>query len=77
MAGPTLAPTNIAAVKIAATAAEMLLETFENILISFRLETVFRIVAKMSETLHDLCHFYKYFIFQLVVLISCQMLNYQ
>ena len=53
-----LAPTNMAAETIAATAAVMLLETFENILISFRLETVFRIVAKISVTLHNACQFY-------------------
>jgi len=59
----------MAAVKIAATAAEMLLETFENILISFRLETVFRIVAKMSDTMHGPCQFSKYYIFQYANLI--------
>ena len=50
---------------MAATAAETLLETFENILISFRCETVFRIIAKMSDTLHAPCQFYKLYIFQL------------
>ena len=49
---------------MAATAAEILLETFENIVISFRLETVFRIIAKMSDTLHEPCQFYHFYIFQ-------------
>ncbi|VWX56181.1 hypothetical protein SPHINGOR109_10221 [Sphingorhabdus sp. 109] len=37
-AGPTLALTNRAAEKIAAMAADRLLETFENILVSFQFE---------------------------------------
>ena len=61
-----LAPTNMAAEKMAATAAEMLLETFENILISFRLEPVFRIIAKMPDTLHGPCQFTLILVFQLV-----------
>jgi hypothetical protein len=49
---------------MAATAAETLLETFENILISFRFETIFRITAKMLDTLHEPCQFYNIYIFQ-------------
>lgn len=52
-----LAPTKTAAVKMAATAAEMWLETFENILISFVLEPVFRGIAKMFHTMHRPCQF--------------------
>lgn len=61
-----LAPTNMAAEKMAATAAEMLLETFDNILISFRLEPVFRLIAKMPDTLHGPCQFALILVFQLV-----------
>lgn len=49
---------------MAATAAETLLETFENILISFRFETIFRITAKMLDTLHEPCQFSNIYIFQ-------------
>jgi len=49
---------------MAATAAEILWVTFENILISFRLETVFRIIAKMQDTLHMPCQIYNIIIFQ-------------
>lgn len=65
-AGPTLAPTNKAAEKSAATAAARLLDTFENILISFRFETVFRNLAKIFLALHSPCQFQFYTIFPIV-----------